>query len=483
MNARERRLVLVLCLFALGGIAFAGYSLIISPIEEAKAEAEQLEIDISKQQAILDKVHNDQKRISIVKKQSLPADFDVARVEYDAMMRRLLREAGVPLGFTITPRDTMDARNVPLLDPQSKKPAYTKLVYEIRLKKVDMAMLMKFLKSYYDLNLLHQITRLEIIRKDDSPTIGSRSTGPASNDRTDLEVVIQTEGIILDGAENRRTLLSVPMGAAVLGGQIGYHALMNSPEAGRGIRPQQYSPVLATHHGPLRDYVMLVAKNVFHGPLPEPKPVAPPPIERVVETPPPPPKEDISPYIKLTGITRRSDGTVTVDIRDQANNQEYTVDLKPRGERFEVKVQKYYFLQDKRKRLDFWPELVIQEETASTNRKFSVLGVHEDGLVISERVTEMPKPPVYSGRPGSRPSLPAPQPAQVVLGGPGIGLTANIERVYIWQIGYTLQDLRSVPSQDVDALLRQVAPNPPSPDLAQPTGTAVPVSRIDSNLR
>jgi len=85
------------------------------------------------------------------------------------------------------------------------------------------------------------------------------------NDRKDLAAKIITEAIILDGAEPRRTLLSVPTAFAAVGGMSGYNALLLTPEASRGLSPIQFTPVLATSG---RDYTMIVQNDMFHGPLP-----------------------------------------------------------------------------------------------------------------------------------------------------------------------------------------------------------------------
>src|SRR5438270_11734375 len=142
------------------------------------------------------------------------------------MLRQLLHDAGAPAGFTVSPRESLDTKNIPVFDTKSNKPVYSKLGYVIVMKKVDLGTVVKFLYSYYRLNLLHQITYLDIKRKD-SEGVGSRAR--AGGDRNDLEVTIHTDAIILDGAENRRTLLPMPVGAAVGGGQAGHYTLLNTP--------------------------------------------------------------------------------------------------------------------------------------------------------------------------------------------------------------------------------------------------------------
>jgi hypothetical protein len=481
MNQRERRLLMVLGVILLGGAAFAGYSLILGPIEELKAEAERVQDEIASKDAILTKLRADQVRVDAAKKRSLPANMDRARVEYGLMMHKLLRDAGAPVGFSVTPRDSLDTKSVPELDPKTKKPAYSKLGFVIRMTKVDLGTVMKFLHAYYRLNLLHQITQLTITRKED--TVGSRSR----DDRNDLEVTIITEAIILDGAENRQTLLPMPLGAAMVGGTAGYHALLNTPEAGRGISPLQLANVLATTTPP-RDYLSITARDFIHGPLPPPPTPREETIVQAPPPPPPPPKEDINAFIKLTGVTTRSDGSAVVDIFDFANKQDYTITLKPKGERYETKVEKFFFVKGARKRLDFWPDLIIQEEGTTTDRKFKVIGLDGLALVLTEATTlagdtsaktDGPAPKGGGGRFGPRTApvrLPAPVPATAVLGGSAAVMAPSGEKVFLWHAGQSLKDLIAVPPEEVDQVLRRAAP-PYSPAVSETP--SAPLSKAD----
>jgi hypothetical protein len=485
VNNRERRLVVLLGVFVLGGLAFAGYGLVVSPLDDLKTEAAKLEEEISTKGVLVDKLRKDQKRADLLEKRSLPSDVDTARNEYQAMMQKLLRQARVPGGYTITPKDSMDAKNIPVLDPKTKKPAYTKLAFDIKIIKVDVDRLAKFLQAYYQLNLLHQITKLEIIRKDSEGGGGRLRSLIATADRADLEVRILTEAVILDGAENRKTLLPMPSveSAAVAGGP-GFAALSNTQEVARAISPLQLANVLAAGDPP-REYTLLTAKDLFHGPLP---PLTAPPVEVVQKDPP---KEDISPFIKMTGITRRSDGSIKVDLFDQANNQDYQIDLTPKGERYEVKVQKLYYINPtKRGKYYSEPTLTIQEEYASTNRTFKVVGTHDDVVVLTETATfadakpdaEKTKVVVRAGPPGrgdAKPKLPAPPPASAVLGGAGLAMVPAGEKVFAWRVGQTLKSLTELPAKDADAALRKAAPMPVA-SATDPPQTSSPVSVVEN---
>ena len=140
-----------------------------------------------------------------------------------------------------------------------------------------------------------------------------------------------TEAIVLDGAENRKSLLPIPNGVGGAAGGMGYAALYSNPVVTRGMTPISTYPVLAD---PERDYSRLLMKDIFHGP--------PPPPERKVETPPIV-KDDTSRFIRLSGVGRNSDGTGIAIIEDGASKQEYWIELKRKnGGPLVAEVTKHY---------------------------------------------------------------------------------------------------------------------------------------------
>lgn len=264
MTARERNLaILLIGLILLGGGGAAGYLFAYQPIQEKKAAAASLDAEIGKLKEKLGQVKKDRVRLDEAKKRSLPANPELAQREYEGMMSRLLLQAKVPPGFRVRALNP-DATGTPLLGP--KKPAYTKVAYQITFDKADMWAVHDFLAAYYRLNLLHQITALEI-KADAAQATGPGSRGKPANARNDLAVALTTEAIILDGAENRRTLLPVPTGFAAAGGQAAFDSVMLTPEAGRGLTPLPLAPVLSPKN---RDYTLIVQNDLFHGPLPPP---------------------------------------------------------------------------------------------------------------------------------------------------------------------------------------------------------------------
>lgn len=212
MSTRERKLVMLLAVFGLFGLLFGAYQLVWQPIQDGKKKLAELRDDLGEKQEKLEKYQKDRRRLDAAKKRSLPANPEDARREYEAVLGRLLRSAGVTAP-NVVPKDNPDTQRIPQIEEANgrKRPAYSRVGFEITLKKVDLPTVAKFLEGYYGLNLLQQITHFEIKRTDAEIAQAGRR-GAATGDRTDLEVKLVTEAIILDGAENRKTLLPVPTG-------------------------------------------------------------------------------------------------------------------------------------------------------------------------------------------------------------------------------------------------------------------------------
>ncbi len=258
MNSREQTLALVL----LGAIlltvgAVGGYLFVWQPLQKQGEAAEALTKEITDLEAQSAAQAETTRRLAVARVRSLPADEALARREYTVALERLIEGAGIPKGYTISPKSVDNsARSVPEI--AKGKPVYTRVAYEVVFKKADMWAVKDFLQGYYQLGLLHQITAVTI-KKDEDP--GSKNAGR----RNDLTVTLTTEAILVDGADARRTLLPVPTAFAAIGGAAMYRGMAATPEAGRGVVPQILVPVLAPS---ARDYSLLVQKDPFNGPLP-----------------------------------------------------------------------------------------------------------------------------------------------------------------------------------------------------------------------
>lgn len=464
MTSREKKLAAVLGVLMIGGVGgIGGYFGIVAPLQARNRAAAEAENEAADKENQLAKLRKDLIRLADAKKRSLPSDLDLARQEYETALGRLLIDAKIPKGYTLRSK-SVENRAVPELAP--KKPAYQRIGAEITMKKVDLAGVSDFLRRFYDLNLLHQVTKLQIKRTEEAGTSTSTSSRSRVADKPDLDVTIAVEAIVLEGAESRRSLLPVPFAFGAMLGSGGYHALANNPTVARGLTPHEFSPVLAV---PDREYAAILAKDVFHGPPPPPPPVR---VEKKREPEPepePPPviKEDIAEFIKLTGITQRSDGTATVDIRDAANKLDYEVELKYVEGKSTAKVRKFYYIKDRRKIMDSGDVLEISDDTSSTSRKFRVLGLDGAALILASRdgaAKETPKRP--SGFGGRRPTAPPVAPASAILGGVGASVyPLPVEKYFRWDVGQSLRQLRPLSADDAKPVLERLAP-----------GTAAPVA-------
>lgn len=366
-------------LFAGGAL---GYFVFYEPMVEKKTAAAKLEVEAYDLEQKLAAQRKNVARLADVKKRSLPADEAIANREYYDVLYALLQQAKAPAASTVKPR-AVDQKGVPLVTQNPKKPAYVRMAYDITMPKADLWALVNFLKAYYQLNLLQQITSIEIRRAEDVTSSGGKFTATDGSDRKDLNVKIVTEALILDGAEARRAVVPVSNAFAAVGGGPGYHAVAWTSGIGHKLKPQQFTPVLSTNS---RDYFAMIAHDPFHGTLPKPPPppkrVEPPPF---VVAPPDPelePKLDISPYINLDGIAfNYEQGSATASVRDRMNNKAYDVLITPKG----VEVTRYVGTTGRRQPDPlFKPSktLAISDPDSSTARQFRVVGVEFDALYL-----------------------------------------------------------------------------------------------------
>jgi hypothetical protein len=427
VTTRERTLSITvgifLALFAAGGV---GYFFVLQPIQEKTDRANRLEVEIADKKLELAKIVKNRPRLQAALARSLPADPEVAKQEYVATLIKLCQDANVPAtSYSVNPK-APDSRPTPEVAP--KKPAYTRVAVEVELTKVNYATVLDVLHRYYQLNLLHQITKFNLKAAEGARTVMPQP-GARYADRPDLTVTFTTEAASLDGAERRRSLLSVPVAMGAAGGGAGHQLLAQSPTPARHLTPLQYVPVLSTAG---RDYTALLDRDVFHG-QPPPKPV------EVVKVDPP--KEDTSPFIRLSSFGRNDDGTGNAVIEDTAIKYDYVIEVTRSGGRIRPVVTKFYYSKGGRKRLDDPSDtLDISEETSGTARKFRVVGLDQDGVVLVAR------PPADAGgrRPGGLPRRPPPAAAAagfaVIQVPPGT--------VCVWRIGEPLSKVRELSDGD-----------------------------------
>jgi hypothetical protein len=329
MTTRERRMsIVILAVLGTAGIAFGAYSFILAPLDKAKADYARLDGEVTDRLVRIAKIKNRQADLDRWKKMSLPADAAatkpgsdspapvvgparpgsgpdakavLASREYEEELSKMLRASGYDAGaVTVIPK-APDAKTTPQL--ANKKPIYMRLLFTVEAKG-DLASLVDFLGRFYKLRLLHQIRNLTITK----PLDASRSSGPGAAPSTDLTANMTIEALVLDTAEQRKTLL---------------------PD-----KPVDVPPLLARDE---KQYAMIAGKNVFFGP-PPPPPAAP----RTEKT-----SLDITPYVRLNGITSGPNG-LEATLWDGYHNRDYKISSKSVGD---YRVEATYTLSG-RKRTD-----------------------------------------------------------------------------------------------------------------------------------
>jgi hypothetical protein len=444
MTARERRLAVGVGFAGVAALVAGAWLFVVQPLGDYEAQARALQEEIDGQNLQLLVIGKNRPRLADAVKRSLPADPDTAAAEYQAAISKVLSDADVlATSRAIKPKPA--AEKAPPLNPAEKDekkliPAYTAVALEVTLTRIKYETLVKVLYQYHQLNLLHHITRFNVVRRDES---GARRSRTVNADEADLTVVFTTVGIILNGAENRRSLLPVPVQAVGAAGGLGYAGVQQSPVAARNLTPWQFTRVLAT---PDRDYSRLLASDMFHGPPPPP----PPPEQEYV----PPPKEETAQFIRLTSLGRGDDGTGSATIEDVASNQEYAVEVSRKDGKLVPLVSKFYRnAKGQKKRLDD-PDstLDISESSSGTARVFRVVGLDAGGLVLVSREDKGDGKKGFS-RPSSRPN-----PAAAVAGVAAANVPA--EKVYVWKTGAKLSELRELSAREGRAAVARATGEP-----------------------
>lgn len=275
MNPRERKLAIVLGGLVLLAVVAGGYFLVLEPLQAKSALAEKLQTEVDDLQSKAEALHKAEFQLAAAKRRSLPADpkaapkagqpappqgVSQAKLEYSILMTRLLARAKIPADAITVKEKVTDARGIPVLP--NKRPAYTRVVYDVEIRNIDMWEAHDFLTNYYDVDLLHQITAIMIKRDENAG--GAKKVA----DRKDLTLTLTTEAIMLEGAETRRNLIPVPSAFAAVGGWRGFNAIAFNPDPkpARLINPFRTTPLLAT---PKRDYSLIVRRDMFHGWFPD----------------------------------------------------------------------------------------------------------------------------------------------------------------------------------------------------------------------
>lgn len=326
MTTRERGMAVILgfLVLAVGG-GFAGYQFALKPMRSKDASIESIRREITKNEDRLFQTQQDLKRMDVLKRISLPANVDVASREYGAELARLLRSSEFPSSDTSIIHKP--AENVANLPP-AKRPPFTRISFEIQTHG-DVGSLVTFLDSFYRLPLLHRIKTMNVLK-------------PATPKRpNELDITLIIEALVLEGAENRTTLL---------------------PE---GVVPP---PKLAR---PSAQYVSIAGRDVFYGPAP------------VQKFEMPHKDVDLSDYVVFDGIVLDEKASVAT-LWDAFNNLKYEIRGTNSG-RFSVRTSWYLKGTSKPKFKDLTDDLVIKDENDDVIEQFEIVRIDATELILRDK--------------------------------------------------------------------------------------------------
>jgi len=303
MTTRERRLAFVILAFILvAGAGFAGYQFYLQPMNAYARQISDYQRDIDELEETRQRIMKERERLKPYTKISLPftpntqatADIarrtDVARGKYVEKLIDMLQKSG----FTSVVVNDKKPENKST--PQYKLKGvvtkgkdmsiYTRLEFNVDAKGNE-ASLTKWMEQFYKLQLLHQIKNMTLMRPL-NPTTGAKPN--------ELDVKMTIEALVLEGAEQRKTL--------------------------EPATPVNLPPVLA----PGRDYVSIAAKDLFYGPAPV----------RFDRPDPPTPFVDANPHIKLTEIVTKGSYGPEAKLWNQIHGQLYTISPRKAGDGYYV---------------------------------------------------------------------------------------------------------------------------------------------------
>jgi hypothetical protein len=254
MNPRERMLALgVLLVVVLAGGAFLFHQLFFVPLQEREASIQALQQDIDKKQERIFQVEADRPKLERWKQLSLPADVDMARLNYEKYLSELMLDSGFAAGtFSVTAKQA-DAKSSPQIN---KEPIYTKLDFTAA-GHGKLENLVTFLEQFYQTGLLQQVKNIQVLRP--------LTPGPQQQ-QNELDINLTVEALVVAGAERRSTLLQVLDNrlAAVYGAMA-----LRGGLAGLALVPAVTGPTGPVGPGtlaqPKRSYAAIARKNIFYG--------------------------------------------------------------------------------------------------------------------------------------------------------------------------------------------------------------------------
>jgi hypothetical protein len=206
VNPRERTLAtLLLGAVGLAVVAFLFYEFYLVPL----ADRQERILIATKKDAETDKrikkVADEKQEMAEWRKWSLPAD--VIPLRYQQLLETLIQRSDIQPGRSDIP-NAMEVKRSGSFEAvknrvgeQRKEPAYTSLSFTV-IGRADLPHLLRLLEQFYSQPLLHRIKLL---------SIGKSKTGangkPGVQTARDLQVRLEVEAIVVNGAERRDDVL------------------------------------------------------------------------------------------------------------------------------------------------------------------------------------------------------------------------------------------------------------------------------------
>lgn len=406
MTTRERHLVAIVGgVLGVVGLAVVSYWFVIGPlldkdkqIKMRQNEVAQLELDIMTIQA-------EKRKYEALRQNSLPADTGVSRTQYTSLLEGMIRRSDFAAGtYKITVGEP-DNKSAPTIAP--KKPAYTKLMFDVTLKG-QVYHVVDFLQMFYHQPLLHSIKSINIQRPSDQRTQQARQ----------VDVVLKIEALVLENAPTRPTLLPVIREIGILAGGAGATGLnMKAVADGRGA-PIPPTGVLADIP---REYLAIAGKDIFFGPRKEPKTPTNPEVA----------EEDHSPFVTLTSVVGHDDGSLVAVFRDKLDNHNYTITQSPKGEigvlgEYELRGNMRTVFGYSKEKNKIGRFLFYGTDDGGNRREWRIRRVLLDSVIVEK----IEKP--------DEDSKPKPHPLAAIGGGPGAFVAVPEGKIYKVGVGQDL---------------------------------------------
>jgi hypothetical protein len=297
VNPRDRMIAItVLAAIMLVAGAFLLHQLYLVPLSEREESIRSAQQFLDKQNLRIAEVALQKTQLDEWRKMSLPGDVVLSRLDYQQLLTQLIKDSGIPtMNWEVKPVTSATVARpwVPesgLLRSGPKEPFLTPLSFTVS-GHTDLPGLVRLLKQFYSKPLLHKIKSLSVAR----PRTGAGSAPkPGESSKTrDLEIQLDVEAIIVNGAGNRAELVPKELAA-----------------------PRNLAD-------PPRDYAVIDKKNIFYGLPPAPAALAEGP--------------DPAQTIALTSIMRDENQHLHVTLCDRSDNTTWHLDPDGGIDTFQVK--------------------------------------------------------------------------------------------------------------------------------------------------